>query len=387
MKIINTLSILSAVLLLAAMTRCTSRGGDDPPTFTGGASGTEISACVVSGTVIDSCNNPMPNCRVRLRPYNYLAGVDTLSPGEIQDDTTDAAGKFLLDSVPPGQYMIEINYAESLGQSIEFGVDSAESLHILLPETVKPMATISGYNVPLAPEGATPVPPSVQVIGFERSAPIDNMGHFEMKVPPGWCRLHLQGVDTSKYRGDTVLYATPGKHYNIMPPPNFFFPCDSLACEIAYVQEILDSNNLTSLSPESVIVVMSGHITELHLRGKALHVLPESVCWILHLRVLDVGNNSLQALPMGLANWPKLVTLRADSNVLWWVPASIGMLMSLRELDLSYNLLQSLPGPITSIMPKKLLNLNGNMLCNLGSFTEQWANYYTPGWREHQYCW
>lgn len=369
--------------LLAAVLRCANT-----PPIAGGASGTEISACVVSGVIVDSCNNPIAGCIVRLRPYNYIAGEDSVAPGKIQDTNTNAEGKFIIDSVPPGQYLIEITYTDSFGQSIEFAVDSAESLHVLASEKIKSLATIYGNNVPLVPQGTSTVRPSVHVIGFERSAPIDSLGHFEMKVSPGWCRLHLQGIDTSRYQGDTVMYVTPGKRYNIMPPPLFFMPCDSLSCEMRYVQEILDSNGITTLTPESVAVIESGHVTQLLLRGKGLHVLPGSVCWLTHLRILDIGNNLIRELPMGIGNLKKLTTLRADSNSLWIIPAGIGMLYSIRELNLSFNKLSSLPGPITSLMPTKLLNLDGNYLCNIGDFTMGWADFYAlAGWRDRQSCW
>ncbi len=380
MKAIIKLLVLVVGLLGAAL-HCVA------PRVAGGASGTEISACVVSGAVVDSSNNPIADCLVRLRPYNYIAGKDSVLPGAMQDARTNTAGKFVLDSVPPGQYLIEITLADSLGKSIEFAVDSAESLHVLSPEKIKSLATIYGNNVPLIPQGASNSQPSVHAIGFERSAPIDSFGHFEMKVPPGWCRLQLQGIDTSRYHGDTVIYLTSGKKYNIMPPPQFMFlPCDSLSCEMKYVQEILDSNGITSLTPESVTVVESGHVSQLLLRGKALRVLPGSVCLLTRLRVLDIGRNFIRELPMGISNLRKLSALRADSNALWMVPAAIGMLFTLRELDLSYNGLMSLPGPITSLMPK-VLRLDGNFLCNLGDFTAGWADFYDFGWRERQYCW
>jgi hypothetical protein len=388
MKTIPKKVFLLAASVCAAVLGCTmSKVAEPVGPMAGGASGTEISACVVSGAIIDSANNPIAGCMVRLRPYNYISGVDSLVPGAMQDGSTNLAGKFMLDSVPPGQYVIEIIYGDSMGQSIEFAVNSSESLHVLPPERMMSLPTVFGYNVPLVPHGTGADQPSANAIGFERSVPIDSMGHFEMKVPPGWCRLHLEGIDTSRYHGDTIIYLTPGKRYNVMPPPLFFFPCDSLSCEMRWVQEILDSNGIAALTPESVTVVESGHVTQLLLRGRGLRVLPGSACLLWRLRVLDIGKNFIRELPMGISNLARLTTLRADSNALWIVPATIGMLYGLRELDLSNNWLSSLPRPITSLMPTKLLKLDGNMLCNLGDFTAGWADRYSFGWRERQFCW
>jgi hypothetical protein len=383
MKTINNYWTLAAAFFL--LIHCSNT-----PMLTGGASGTEISACVISGVIVDSCSKPVPGCLVRLRPHDYIAGVDSILPGIMQDDTTDTAGRFSMDSVPPGQYCIEYTFAESLGRSIDFAVDSAESIKVFEPEIIKSMAMIYGDNLPLTSQDtsvASAANPSVQLIGFERATLITNAGHFEMKVPPGWCRLNLQGIDTIRYNGNTIFYVMPGKQYSITPSQNFLLPCDSLACEMAHVQEILDSNGLQSLSPESVTVVESGHVVELRLHGRGLRVLPSAVCWLWRLHVLDIGKNSLHEIPLGIGNLRRLTAFLADSNFLWYVPASVGMLISLRELDLSYNQLQSLPDPITSLVPTKRLLLDGNMLCNLGSFTEHWANKYALGWQEQQHCW
>jgi hypothetical protein len=380
MKSHHNYFLLGMCLVMAFTTRCIRINS-----VAGGATGTEISACVVSGEIVDSCGNPVPNCVVRLRPNNYIAWVNTILPGKVQDDTTNGSGRFSMDGVPPGQYCIEVTSDDSLGQSVEMAVDSEESLKVLTPTVIQPMAVIYGNNLPLAIQGA---PPYVRAIGFERSAPIDSTGHFEMKMVPGWCRLHLQGVDTNRYHGNTVVYAKAGKAYNVMPMPYSFTFCDSLACEMKIIQEILDSNALQSLTPESVMVVDSQHVTELLLRGRGIRVLPKSIGLLWRLQVLDVGKNYLYELPWEIGFLRKLAVLRADSNNSQWfsVPASIGMLSSLIELDLSNSRITSLPPTITYLTPTKHLNLDRNSLCNIGNSTELWANQYAFGWRERQYC-
>jgi hypothetical protein len=386
MKRLTKFSYIVLCALLPFAILCTAEKVASPPTLSGGATGTEISACTVSGKVVDSLDKPVAGCVVKLRPQDFLSGIDAVLPGRAQDNVTNDEGRYSFDGIQPGLYYLEVAYSDSFGRSVEVAVDSAESLKVLVPTVIEPLATIFGNNLPVTPStGSASLSPSVRAIGFDRTALIDSTGHFEMKVPPGWCRLHLEGVDPNFYQGNTVVYAKSGTFYNVTPPQYFFTPCDSLPCEKAFIQELLDSNGLFALTPESVTVVEAGRITELHVRGRGLHVLPPSICWLLRLRVLDVGKNFLPDLPVGIGNLRKLTILRADSNWLWYLPPSIGMLFSLRELTISTNFLQSLPGPITALKPT-ILDLNFNMLCNMGNSTEVWADQFAFGWKERQYC-
>ncbi len=368
----------AALFIAAAIVQC----GKSPASLAGGASSTEVSA--IRGTVVDSLDNPISGSIVRLRSFNYVPSGDTAdSSWTILDTITNTEGRYRFDSVSAGHYCIECVFNDSFGHSIDFSIDAGETL--TFEHSMRPMAVIMGSDMPFHPLG--PEPPKILTKGMEHSAPIDSMGHFTMRVPSGWTRLMLQGIDSNNVTMDTLVYLKPGEHIELEPlqqkPPKH---CDSLGCELTIVREILDAGGLTALAAESVVVISQNHVSELHLRSRGMKVLSRAIGKLPWLRVLDVGNNSLDSLPSTWEHLHNLSTLVVDSNSLWMIPASIGMIGTLENFDLSHNRLQSLPEPITYLHPLTLLNLNDNMLCNIGETTAEWADKYDPGWRETQRC-
>ncbi|MBN1576494.1 MAG: hypothetical protein JW913_08080 [Chitinispirillaceae bacterium] len=348
----------------------------------GGASGTDVGICMVHGEVIDSLDRPVAGSTVRLRPFDYVAGRDTGSVIK-RDCSSGADGRFVLENVPAGRYVVECIYADSFGEASECVIDSLDTITFLPPAVVRPMALIVGTTMGEQPLGEGDH--SIQVIGLERTAPIDSSGNFRLLAPAGWCRLNLHGIDPDRSDIDTVVYLRSGpnemdRHHEHATPP-----CDSLACELAVVRELLDSNGLQSVPTESVVTVAENRVVELRLRGLGIRAVPESVCRITRLRVLDIGDNALRELPRGIDRLRRLVELVADSNALREIPASIGMIDSLRTLDLSFNQLLSLPEPIT-YLSLDYLDLEGNMLCNLGEFTRKWIDAHDQDWKEGQNC-
>jgi hypothetical protein len=371
-------SILSCLAVF--MLQC----GSAPTQTAGGASGTEVSGCIIAGQAIDSLGNPLQGAIARLRPLTYLTGESANdSDFTIQDRVTGADGRCRFDSVAVGQYLVEFTYVDTMGEVQECGLSVVDSLQVLPPAVLRSMAVIAGT---LAVEIPMSEQPRARVFGLERSAPIDSNGHFEMRVPFGWRRLNLPGSDASQPRFDTLVFLQPGERFGVKPPspPNTF--CDSLGCEREIVRALLDTNGLQALAVESVTVIVNDHVIELRLRNRGIRSLPSTVTHLPHLRVLDAGQNMLDSIPPEIGQLRDLSALYADRNMLWMVPASIGMLRNLRELDLSGNRLQSLPEPITFLTPGVTLRLGNNMLCNIGEFTARWADQYDRRWRELQKC-
>jgi hypothetical protein len=371
-----------AVIIATALMQCTSMSAP----LAGGASSTEVSKCAIMGTVVDSLGNSISGGKVMLRSFNYIplssAGDSTWT---IRDTVTDKDGGYRFDKIMVGRYCIECVFIDSFGQTMDCSIDSGETLKVMQPAMVKPMAVIRGSNMLSEPVGSRK--PVIQTRGMEHSAPIDSSGHFTLKIPAGWTRLALQGIDSIDTILDTLVYLKPGENIEFGPPPQKSGKlCDSLGCDMAIVQGILDENGLTAINAQSVVVISQNHVSELHLRSMGMKSLSRSVVKLFKLRVLDVGNNFLDSLPSTLGHMHDLEALIADSNSLWILPAQIGMIENLKKLDLSANMLQSLPEPMTYLRPSVLLDLDGNMLCNLGETTIKWADEYDPGWREEQYC-
>ena len=360
--------------------------GRTPAPLAGGASSTEVSACEIEGIVVDSSAKPVSGSMARLRPFNYIPMSDsTDSIWTIQDTISDADGRYKFENVKYGRYTIELLLGDSLGQIIDCPIDSGETLRVVPAAMLQPMAVIVGSDIPLKPDDSQT--PSIHAIGMEHTAPIDSTGHFTMKVPAGWTRLSMEGIDPDNPLSDTLLYLRPGERLDLKPTPQSHpKPCDSLDCELAIVRAILDSAGLSGVEAESVVVIFMNRVTELHLRSRGISTLSRSIGKLSALRVLDIGKNFLDSLPSTLSHLHNLEELVADSNFLWIIPASIGMMESLRQLDLSYNMLQSLPEPITYLRSLRVLKLDGNMLCNIGEMTARWLDHKDPGWKMKQQC-
>jgi hypothetical protein len=376
--------ILFAILILfwsSVLLRCTG----SPASLAGGASSTEVSFCTVKGSVVDSLDRAVSGSIVRLRPFNYTMEKNNDSNKTAPDVSTDEFGRYSFDGVLAGRYCVECVFQDSFGLVIDCTVDSGETMAVLSSAMLRPMAVIMGSNMPSPPEGSKP--PQVFAFGMDHAAPIDKTGSFVLRVPPGWTRLSLPGMDSTEAPSDTLIYLQPGERVFLgSPQPKPPKHCDSLACELSIIREVLDSSGLAAVVPESVVVISQNHIVELHLRSLGIKRLSPSINKLDRLRVLDVGKNSLDSIPAVFDHFHDLNTLIADSNSLWIIPASIGMMKSLQKLDLSNNKLQTLPEPITYLRPSMLLNLENNMLCNIGEQTAKWADQYDPHWRQTQQC-
>jgi hypothetical protein len=100
--------------------------------------------------------------------------------------------------------------------------------------------------------------------------------------------------------------------------------------------------------------LLQGHLAEAHLRNNSIEVLPPSLGMCQSLRLLDLSDNKLEALPEGAPSWTKihfslmcpltelamisgLTHIKARHNQLLWVPAQLSQLPALVELDLFNN--------------------------------------------------
>lgn len=85
-------------------------------------------------------------------------------------------------------------------------------------------------------------------------------------------------------------------------------------------------------------------LSSLNLSNNLLVYLSEDISWLRNLRVLDLSNNRLLGLPIGMHPYilaPPLVRLNLRNNRLPGVPAVLSAFTALRELDLRNNELTS----------------------------------------------
>jgi hypothetical protein len=368
--------IILVIALYSVVLFCTQ-----PVEVAGGGSGTEISGCTITGSVRDTSQLLVSGGTVRLRPFDYLVSEPVEDTGRKQDGSIGSNGSFSFENVPAGHYIIECVHRDSFGVALDYEIDTSDTFSILPDAVVQHMAVISGSNMLSSPDNHLP---PVQVRGLERSIPIDESGNFNVLVPAGWNRLHVPNSDYPDVPIDTLIYCNGGEEKKFDGPPHQPPRCDGVECDLAIVQEVLDSNMITTVPPESLVVITNNSVTELHLRGLGISVLPMSIGKLYNLKALDIGENELEALPPSIEHLHNLTFLRADQNKLWSIPAAIGTLDSLEFIDFAFNKLQSLPEPITYLNPKKVI-LAFNMLCNIGERTKEWL-YKVKADLTHQEC-
>ncbi len=117
------------------------------------------------------------------------------------------------------------------------------------------------------------------------------------------------------------------------------------------------------------IVGQMGKLEVLILEGHNFRELPEEICYLQSLKILNViGKNrddSKLKLPRKIGNLKNLEELYIDGNSIKVLPKSIGELTSLKILSCKENLLKELPSTICNLENLKTINLFHNQINKL----------------------
>lgn len=182
------LAVALAGICLAAGVQCTNR----PTEVAEGGGGSEAVALV--GAVENPDQTPAAGARVRLRPKLFLAdtadvasggGSETngSSAGAVIDRFTDADGAFRLDSVPRGEYFIEINDSLGRGLLLSAVIDGGLDEVGLGKASLRATGAVTGAIVP--PEGFAGRT-WVQIYGLDHRVKADSAtGKFRLDGVPG----------------------------------------------------------------------------------------------------------------------------------------------------------------------------------------------------------
>lgn len=100
--------------------------------------------------------------------------------------------------------------------------------------------------------------------------------------------------------------------------------------------------------------------TTLVLRGLGLTALPDEVCELHGLRVLDLSQNDLGTLPSDIGKLTDLVRLNLSRNQIASLPSDISRLTALRWLSISQNGLSKLQDEIFRLTSLETLDLGDN---------------------------
>ncbi|XP_071457086.1 E3 ubiquitin-protein ligase LRSAM1 isoform X3 [Marmota flaviventris] len=125
---------------------------------------------------------------------------------------------------------------------------------------------------------------------------------------------------------------------------------------------IVHTNHLTSLLPKSCSLLSLATIKVLDLHNNQLAALPEDIGQLGALQVLNVERNQLTYLPRSIGNLIQLQTLNVKDNKLKELPDTVGELRSLRTLDISENEIQRLPQMLAHVRTLETLSLDASSM-------------------------
>lgn len=349
----------NGILLLVVLLLCFSCSDDVSGTASQAGNG------FVSGIATDTNGIALANATVWLRTSSFLADTSGDST-ELYETYSDDTGYFSFDSIPVGEFTIEIRQSDSLLTMERFKI-SENGLDTSLGKIqMSKSGSYLGTVDPSTNPGDT-TPMHVRVFGLNVHTRVNFLGDFFFPhLPAGEQILHivsgnpaigLIAIDTvniiagTAHEGDS--FQVPGSYSR-----------DSLV-----VLDLFDHNGITPPSDLSTITTLGddGRITGLTLDGIGIESVPLSFAH-LPLRTLKMKNNSLLST----------------------FPPGLDKMSDLDSLDLSGNNLTGLPPIVEDIRTLSYLNIDNNRLPTsfpaLSQVVLDWIdnNSYNPEWRDTQ---
>ena len=384
----------------------------------------------VLGKVVNPDGSPAVNVDVFIRPKGFLKDTTEISGTTVPDGVTDSTGAFLIDTVEPGEYFIEINDGAKNAILIECIKDSV-NIQALNLGTIYLKTQAGFYGVVVRDNIPANINVYVQVYGLNHAREVDIYGDFSFyQIPAGTYNLHIFSSDTSLGTVDSeTITIDPAEE---LDAGTFILPFEYWR-DTLIVREILDLNGHSDIPVADVTTEKNGRIgeldlanmnidtlppsigdlriTHLFLRGNSISSLPYEIGKIASLEYLNVAINDLFELPSTIGNCTRLNHLDASDNHLkgrnipfeigkltsltylglhrndiTQPPPSIGDLIQLKVLDLGYNQIDRLPFQFTALNNLDFLSVNYNRLVHVPYEIEVWIDAYSfdKEWRKTQ---
>lgn len=384
----------------------------------------------VLGKVVNPDGSPAVNADVFIRPKGFLKDTTEISGSPISDAVTDYTGAFLIDTVKPGEHLIEINDGIKNAILIECVKDSV-NIQAKDLGTIYLKAQAGFFGVVVRDNIPTNTSVYVQVYGLDHAREVDIYGDFSFyKIPAGTYNLRIFSSDTSLGTVDSeTITINPAEE---LDAGTFILPFEYWR-DTLIVREILDSNGHTDIPVDEVTTEKNGRvgevdltnmdistippsigdlrITHLFLRENSISFLPDEIGKIASLEYLNLAINDLSGLPPTIGNCTRLkhldasdnhlsgsnipfeigkltslTYLRLQRNTIRRPPPSLGDLIQLKVLDLGYNQIDRLPFQITALTNLDFLSVNYNRLVHVPDEIEAWIDIYSfdEEWRTTQ---
>jgi Concanavalin A-like lectin/glucanases superfamily/Domain of unknown function (DUF2341) len=181
---------------------------------------------IVAGRLEHADGTAAPYARIWVRPTDYLMDTaKTIAPQSVPDAVADEQGRFVLDSLPAGTYLLEAReggdggYAEEPeAKGVTRYLSVADAAIQLPPDTLRPIGILEGRLERL---GKVPQKAYARIYGLDRVAAADSTGHFAFRdLPAGQYRI--QGVSSLPGHGfqnpaPVLIYPQSGTRLPTLP--------------------------------------------------------------------------------------------------------------------------------------------------------------------------
>lgn len=135
-------------------------------------------------------------------------------------------------------------------------------------------------------------------------------------------------------------------------------------CQVSSLVVLNLSTNKLSVIPDTISGLLN--LEDLNISSNILKSLPDSIGFLQKLKILNVSGNKLSALPDSIGQCRSLVELDASFNSLSYLPTNIGFeLQNLQKLLIGLNKIRSLPSSICEMKSLRYLDAHFNELHGL----------------------
>ena len=185
-------------------------------------------------------------------------------------------------------------------------------------------------------------------------------------VDTNWFKVVVTKCPSGRHEGSaSVVFDRTHGLWECLP--SVFITSALNATSRVPIQElILKRHRLTSLpSNFSTVGQLSASLIVLDLSGNRFTSLPESVCDLVELKELHIGENQLSSLPHQIHQLTKLEFIHLQQNHFKEFPLPLCSLSALTIVNLECNKIQSIPSEIQQLTTLKEMYLKSNCLSRL----------------------